>query len=102
MRTFEELCAAQAKGAELLDSENPGWAKNMNVDMLLVEDAFRCVLGQIYGYYHDGLYALDMSMTEAADYGFNARFSSDYSVFSQELKTLNTLWREEIRARQNF
>ena len=102
MRTFEELCAAQAKGAELLDSENPNWAKDFNLDSFLFEDADYCVLGQVYGYYHTGLEILDLDVQSAPDYGFNGRHTDDYGDFFWEMETLTLLWREEIKARQNF
>lgn len=102
MRTLVELCAAQAKGAELLDSVSPNWAKGFDLNSFLLEDAYYCVLGQVYGYYHTGLEILDLDMQFAPDYGFNGRHSDDYGDFYWEMETLTVLWRAEIRARQTF
>ena len=59
-----------AQGVALLDRVAPGWVDRINVDTLDVSHGGRCVLGQLYGLYTDGLGKLGLTTQQAADHGF--------------------------------
>lgn len=46
------------RGASLLDRRRPGWRAKINVARLSLGDPWECVLGQLYGFYTDGLDAV--------------------------------------------
>ncbi len=66
------------KGVQLLDFKCPGWRKKVYASKLDMSDILNCVLGQIFGYYYDGLNELELSDNpeELCDsprhFGFNA------------------------------
>ena len=43
------------RGAVLLDALRPGWRKSISVDVLDLSSGCLCILGQIYGTFHEGL-----------------------------------------------
>jgi hypothetical protein len=47
-------------GINLLDREVPDWDRRVNVDTLRLSSCERCVLGQLYGTWGDGLDELDL------------------------------------------
>jgi hypothetical protein len=74
MSSSVEACAA--RGAALLDKKRPYWAELVSVTSLDMTNTGKCVLGQVYGHYAEGLRDLfgdaaqDM---ELSDYhGFSA------------------------------
>lgn len=46
------------RGAALLDKERPGWRDEINLATLDLADDCYCVLGQIFGRYSSGLFAI--------------------------------------------
>lgn len=46
------------RGALLLDSERPGWAEAIDIEILDLEDVENCILGQVFGDYSLGSQAL--------------------------------------------
>lgn len=42
------------KGAALLDEVNPEWWERINLQTLQMNSFINCVLGQLYGDYHEG------------------------------------------------
>jgi len=80
------------RGAELLDEERPGWAEEIDRKRLDMGSPYTCILGQLYGSYGAGLYAL------RSRFSFNLGFS----VISRcELRSpvLNQVWDELIEER---
>lgn len=61
------------RGMELLDKVKPGWRDEIRVDYLDFYCTCRCVLGQVFGYYYDGLKKLRLEHRDAVKYGFSAR-----------------------------
>jgi len=53
---FPRFETARAKaGATLLDLIRPGWANEIDVGQLKLESGRSCVLGQLFGWYSDGV-----------------------------------------------
>lgn len=49
----QEIRARAARGAELLDSELPDWAKMIDAKRLDMDCASDCILGQVFGSYQE-------------------------------------------------
>src|SRR5207237_6491262 len=59
------------KGLEALKTKHgDDWANHITPSRLRMREGSRCVLGQVYGDYRDGLLALGLENGE--EYGFNA------------------------------
>lgn len=94
-----------ARGAALLDAENPGWALRVDPDLLNMHSGDRCVLGQLYGGgvlqrrympfdgYKIGLVALGLTPRGAVRHGFDVNHTGDFPALEQR-------WAEIIRERR--
>lgn len=51
-----------AKGAALLDEIKPDWRNGIDLERFNIHSSQLCILGQLFGSYIDGLYALWGSM----------------------------------------
>ena len=82
---------AAANGAALLDEESPGWETLIELEYLDIEDGRKCILGQVYGNYSHGKFALKLDARQAAEHGFlpNAR----------PPQYVEEAWAEEVNAR---
>lgn len=103
-----------ARGVELLDETVPGWDSRIDVETLNIASPVKCVLGQLFGGYGDGLRALSGPMTRAdvvgIRYGFMPRSSVITSVddgwpaalasWYEEAERLTQEWRTVIQGRQ--
>lgn len=91
------------RGAALLDSVEPYWFKLVEVALDL-SDCKRCVLGQVFGDYDDGLDLLNISndllpaWRWAADHGFERPLDVP---FGPAYRTLDDLWLEAIAERRS-
>lgn len=94
-----EIAEARATvGAMFLDQVVPGWADIVSPDTLALDTACDCVLGQLYGTYHDGLRTLALDgEDEAARLGFTADGRGPTRAGFGELAVV---WRELIMARR--
>jgi hypothetical protein len=67
--TRETVAQRQVKrGAELLDDQSPGWYTLVDLDILDLGSSRKCVLGQVFGYFHIGKDSLNIKLAEP--YGF--------------------------------
>lgn len=82
------------RGVKLLDEKAPGWVYKVRISDLDVSDAARCVLGQVFDDYVDGLDALGLRSEGGARYGFD--WSSSYRQFP----VLTERWKSVIRERR--
>lgn len=80
-----------AKLDELLGSRS-AWAEAIDLDTLVMESTFDCVLAQKFGHYDDGLEALGINRGDAAGYGFVC--STDFGC---ECPELANEWRALIK-----
>lgn len=87
-------------GLALLDAQAPGWEKLVDLERLDITSPVGCMLGQVYGYYFDGLDALKITDLEASSYGFQLTFddsiieSGERSPYDRLTETWQTLLRE--------
>lgn len=101
------------RGMELLDQERPGWKKEIDLNKLNMGGCVYCILGQIYGFFDDGLVALkiyypnpafdllevhDADLAEAAKYGFAL---GDYEDYSAAYANLTQAWKEALGDEQD-
>jgi len=57
-------------GVSFLDERRPGWDDYIILGNLNMHDGRDCILGQLYGYYKQGLRALKISDFDANELGF--------------------------------
>jgi predicted RNA-binding Zn-ribbon protein involved in translation (DUF1610 family) len=81
------VSSAARAGADLLDARNPRWYHLIDLEQLDTTDGYKCVLGQLYRTYYQGLEALKLKTADSPRYGFSAATPTD-------------AWRELIQARR--
>lgn len=104
--------ARVAKGIALLDIKKPGWADDIDLSLLDIRSGSHCVTAQLSGEYdyRTGMEQLGLEHGEYDDgtytlHGFQAEdprapgMPEGY-VREAGYRTLNTIWRREINARQ--
>lgn len=113
-----------ARGAALLDSKLPGWADQIDLDALKLDDACACVLGQIgqkqynldrlswdsndgrapsFVAFGNMIWGLNLS-NHGQDYGFDAtpNADSDAELWLVSYGDLQDAWKGEIVARRTL
>lgn len=88
------LASRVRAGVALLDREEPGWFKRVDLARLNVGSCSMCVLGQLFGAYASGVAELDLYFT-VWDLGFDAIDWTD-----AEYDALTRLWAYVVRTRQ--
>lgn len=87
-----------ARGAAMLDRRVPGWHRRIALDRLAMDSCDRCILGQVFSHFSDGLRILYREEPDRAnrsfapDYGFMALSNDGYAK-------LAACWRAEVTAR---
>lgn len=82
-----DYAAKVAAGIKKLDADKPGWRDLIDVQTLDLESCSVCVLGQVFGDYHDGRAQLDISSAVAYQMGFNTEGS---------FRELTEAWKEAL------
>lgn len=96
------LQRAVYRGAGLLDYVRGGieWRKNIDPEILALESGEACILGQLYGYYDDGLDELNFKNKNfrGEDFGFDVPYEAGSDEGSyRAYEILNELWKKELR-----
>jgi hypothetical protein len=96
------------RGAEMLDRLCCGWAGKIDLRVFDLSSCCRCVLGQIFGNFPDGIESIGLAngldldtihKTETnADNGFDKYEFEDWDVMDH----LTAAWRDAIRERLEF
>lgn len=75
-----ETSARVLKGASLLDAyfRTADWRNDIDIDKLVMDDPFNCILGQLFNDYTSGLYAL--YLTDMNTFGASPRFDAGFST----------------------
>jgi hypothetical protein len=93
---------AVAKGADVLDTYEPDWAENVNVDALDLSEPDFCVLGQtFYGRSLSGAdYSFGLDVLAAAEgYSDTFQFAADHGFDHHNMHDLQRLWSHQIAVR---
>jgi len=100
--TETEVEAAVARGAELLDRIEPGWAARIGLGLLDMASCSRCVLGQVYGDYSFAHRVWDVidDGDDAVAYGFEIRHRPTFAEDQDAWEDLERLWADEILRRR--
>lgn len=90
-----------AAGITFLDKRKPDWRGYISLARLDTKNAFKCILGQIYGSYEFGLTVLGITHVESEAYGFNIENCEDHDgPISDELirlhNELTAEWEEAL------
>lgn len=86
------------RGARLLDRERPGWALDVDTNILWMSDGNRCILGQLYGGYGRGLHQLDLAGVEGRAVVFG--FTQPPKAKGLYYPNLTLAWKGEIERRR--
>jgi hypothetical protein len=100
MMTPFDAEARVARGAALLDSHDPMWWKKINYRSLDIGSCIRCVLGQVYGTFEEGLEVLmllNVTVNRTQQAGFS--FQSSTRFYEAEELALRAAWLAEIKKR---
>ncbi|MEL6344047.1 MAG: hypothetical protein AAFV53_13085 [Myxococcota bacterium] len=97
-------------GARILDLRYPGWADRIDVDSLDFPSIYRCVLGQVFETYHEGMKAIwglttfskepERWRRLANQNGFDVPDSIHENQEAFYFDTLTAEWKRLVRARQ--
>lgn len=100
--TIEDARERVKLGAALLDAvRGDDWRSMIDVETLDIASVSRCVLGQIYGYYHDGTDILreSVNLTEVKNwtirYGFAGSCNCCHEAY-MPTSMLDQAWREYL------
>ena len=85
-------------GAHFLDRQCPGWPKKVNPDILDLDHPRKCVLGQLYGRYHKGFFALGLGVRRARRLGFTAKNNTEFRALTRAWKKVIA---DRLRRRQS-
>lgn len=89
------------KGIEFLNNEIPKWKEEIEVDMLDLGSCRRCILGQIFDDYEEGLDKLDILESSASDYGFTLSQevidSDNEAKIKDDFECLTNAWRDALK-----
>lgn len=101
-----DVIARVDRGMAKLDKVDPDWIANINLKHLNMANASQCVLGQVFGDYHETMSSseenqgqMPMSATEAAECGFTSRVTEDSSYTSGIWQALDIVWSYKISYR---
>jgi hypothetical protein len=72
----EDIATRVAAGVGLLDEQEPGWLNKIDLTQFDIASTHRCVLGQVYGSFHEGVSNLglcgdDEQGCRELEYGFD-------------------------------
>jgi len=95
---FSQNKARVADGARLLDAYMPDWASRIDLSILDLENVERCILGQLYGDYLEGLYRLHLCFQQTVDNGFTTPVSS-WLPEKGRFRSLTRCWKKEVLKR---
>lgn len=105
----EQALVRVMMGAEWLDEVNPGWFHNIDTDDLDIRNCSKCIIGQLYGGFHNLDHVSWAVYRKAESYGFDVHSGyNDVDMFgnpypddtpSLELKILGRLWVDLVKER---
>ncbi len=81
------------KGAKHLDKMEPGWAERINLQTFEIFNCWKCILGQLKGYYSPYSVGLE-SYSEAEKHGLN------WMIHEGEGPRLQQEWVAQIKKRR--
>lgn len=104
MTTTITVAERVARGAALLDHEDPGWWQRIDVSGLDLASCQACVLGQLFGEFNDGVEAVFPRRLDKVDkrIGFAASRGFDVidDVASDSFDALTAAWLDLINERR--
>lgn len=91
-----EVKTRVGRGMKLLDSELPTWRADILLDKLDMHECDRCVLGQLFGTFDDGVDSLGLDPAEVVDHGFDVDDDRYPPRLAPGYKLLREEWRRAI------
>lgn len=85
-----------ADGVAFLDEYDLTWREGVDPETLDIADCHRCVLGQLFGDYGEGLSALGLCGHESRSLGFLWLRNEDDVLDDADVEALNVAWRREL------
>lgn len=84
------------RGIELLDRQVPGWRDRIDWDKLDMTNCYKCILGQLFGEYSEGVE--ELGALPGSHYGFDAPPYLGSGITSKYFTELAELWRQAAKA----
>lgn len=92
----DSIEARVARGAAWLDENHPGWERRIDLADLQLSSSCRCVLGQLFGDFHDAPVSLEPYTEPFGNWaqacGFTCGAWSEHVVLQDEFKMLDEAW----------
>jgi len=83
-------------GMKFFGSKHPEILQNVNLETLDMADVCKCMLGQSYGHFDDGLYELDLILHDLVRMGLDVWTDEEYDTTE-----LTPIWKTKIEAWRN-
>lgn len=93
--TYNPNAVRVSAGAKWLDEHHPGWVDKIDLESLDLNDCAECVLGQLFGDFHEAVERFDM-----VDLGYSRGFSCLVLSSNTRYHALTAEWRRLILERR--
>ena len=93
--TYDQALERARRGAALLDEKRPGWREDVDLRSLDQASCSRCVLGQVFGRYAEGLRSL-FNEDRIRRYPDDAPYGFDIDGEVGHYSVLTEAWREVL------
>ena len=91
-KVHPELSRRVDAGMEFLADKHPEILRDIDLDTLDLSSSYRCMLGQPFGHFDDGLTQLGITTMQAVGYGFDL----EYIDYDHVLADLTPIWKTKI------
>lgn len=95
-RVHPELYRRVEVGFDFFEHDYPHILKSVDLQILDMSNPCKCLLGQPYGHFDDGLDELDLTLGDAVMYGLDVWMDEPY-----ENNQLTPIWKAKIEAWRN-
>ncbi len=75
-------------GIAFLNVVNPKWVKKIDLKKLDLSSTNTCVIGEVFGNYHDGINKMDLDSSQAETLGFYLQEDNDYGLLTKTWKSV--------------
>lgn len=101
---MSDQMARIVKGIEFLDANRPGWAEDISLSLLDMENPDYCTLGQVVGDYYDALEIFGLTHQDAYTLGFSVLTEAEFldeeiGGSRDDWNSLTEDWVQEISTR---
>jgi hypothetical protein len=88
---MDDIVANVERGMQFLDERISNWIDAIDIDSLLLSSCKKCILGQLFNHFYDGVYHLHITFPPSS-LGFN--------IVSGTYADLTKVWQEALKKRK--